>query len=215
MLELIERMFPVRNCGPNEMRVGRRCLRGDIGRCTMPCENGDANVYQDVLDALMAFLRGDSDDVYERLQAEMVDAATELDFEEAARLRDWILLLESAVIKQGAIARPLDGPDRVIWLCETGAQHATGAVVRGGAVLWTGRLPLPTGAGNLQATYERLLEIMDLPGASATDQTTSDTRRIVEQWTYANRDEVVVVERWDGESKDAYVDRVMDRILEA
>lgn len=215
MLELIERMFPIRNCGPNEMRGGRRCLRGDIGRCTMPCENGDVDAYQTVLDSLIAFLRGDSDDVYVRLQADMVAAATELDFEEAARLRDWIQLLESAVIKQGAIARPLDGPDRVIWLCEPGALHATGAVVRGGAVLWTGRLPLPAGAGNLQATYERLLEIMDMPGAAATDQTTSDTRRIVEQWTYANREAVVVVERREGELRDAYVDRVMDRILEA
>lgn len=214
VLELIERLFAVRNCSSADLAGGRRCLRGDIGRCTMPCENGDADAYVAEVRRVETFLRGDSDWVEDRLMADMAHAAAELDFEEAARVRDWLAWIANGRTRMGAVVRPMDGPDTLYWLDDGSA--VTCAVVRGGLVHFCGRMPQPVGAGNLQYTFERLETVLaDIPDdRDPTSPVEADARRIVEQWVHANRDDLLVVPRRDGESVSAFLDRVMDSILE-
>ncbi len=212
VIELIERLFAVRNCSTADLERGRRCLRGDIGRCTMPCENTDREAYITEVRRVEAFLRGDADWVEERLMADMAHAAAELDFEEAARIRDWLAWIAQGRNRMGAVVRPMDGPDTLYWL---DAETVTCAVVRGGLVHWSGRMPPPVGAGNLQFTYERLGTVL-APSDADRDPThpaEADARRILEQWVQAHREDLLVVQRLDGESISAYLDRVMDAIL--
>lgn len=213
VLELIERLFAVRNCSSADLAGGRRCLRGDIGRCTMPCENTDREAYIAEIRRVEAFLRGDSDWVEDRLMADMAHAAAELDFEEAARVRDWLAWIANGRMRMGAVVRPLDGPDTLYWL--DGAS-VTCAVVRGGLVHWSGRMPPPVGAGNLQFTFERLETVLaECPDPrDPTSPVEADARRILEQWMHANRDELLVVQRQEGESVSAFVNRVMDAVVE-
>lgn len=212
VLEMIERLFAVRNCSTADLAGGRRCLRGDIGRCTMPCENGDKEAYRAEMDAVEAFLRGDTDRVVDRLMADMAHAAAELDFEDAARLRDWLQLIDAGIAKMGAVARPLDAPDTFHWLLE---EHPTGALVRGGLAHWCGGLPHPTGAGNLQHLFERLEQVLadEQMDRSATAPVEVDARRILEHWVHANRDTVLTVQRVEGEPVSAFRDRIMDVVL--
>jgi excinuclease ABC subunit C len=53
---------------------------------------------------LCEFLDGDTDDIIERLEKEMRGAATELEFERAARLRDRLHAVQKAVEKQQMVA---------------------------------------------------------------------------------------------------------------
>ena len=38
VVDLINRMFSLRECDDNTLHLGRRCFYGEVGRCLMPCE---------------------------------------------------------------------------------------------------------------------------------------------------------------------------------
>lgn len=105
ILDLILRTFPVRTCSDSKFsrhgKIGRPCLLYHIERCSGPCVDA---VSHDVYDSLIAdmgrFLRGDTKEVVLRLRKGMEEAAAELNFEQAARLRDRLELISKAIEKQ-------------------------------------------------------------------------------------------------------------------
>jgi excinuclease ABC subunit C len=113
-LDLLLRSFPVRTCSDTKLqrhqKLGRPCLLYHIERCSGPCiEAVDHERYDRMVSDLMEFLSGDTDDVEERLVVEMEAAAAELDFERAARLRDRLEVLRSAMERQQVVTeRPED-----------------------------------------------------------------------------------------------------------
>ncbi len=65
------------------------CRRGEMGSCPAPCaERCTQAAYREGVGLALAFLRGDSDAPLERLEARMQGAASEREFEMAARFRD-------------------------------------------------------------------------------------------------------------------------------
>ncbi|MGA8679059.1 MAG: GIY-YIG nuclease family protein, partial [Acidimicrobiales bacterium] len=92
-LDLLLRSFPIRTCSDAKMRrhelLGRPCLLFHIERCSAPCVGSvTPEEYQRLVSELMGFLEGDTKPIVNRLEGEMRQAATELEFERAARLRD-------------------------------------------------------------------------------------------------------------------------------
>src|SRR4249919_2731817 len=92
-LDLLLRSFPIRTCSPSKFnqhhRLGRPCLLFHIAKCSGPCVGEIADEpYRQLVDELCDFLEGDTDPIVKRLDAEMRGAASELEFEKAARLRD-------------------------------------------------------------------------------------------------------------------------------
>lgn len=92
-LDLLLRTFPVRTCSQGKFnqhqRLGRPCLLFHIEKCSGPCVGEvQADVYSNHVKSLLAFLDGDTDEVVSLLESEMKDAARDLEFEKAARLRD-------------------------------------------------------------------------------------------------------------------------------
>jgi excinuclease ABC subunit C len=89
-LDTLQRAFRLRNCSDNiyETRT-RPCLQHQIKRCAAPCTGviGLEEYGKLVVDA-EDFLKGRSDDLRQRLQAEMQDASKDMRFEKAAELRD-------------------------------------------------------------------------------------------------------------------------------
>ncbi len=214
LIEIIERVFRLRNCSQKELDGGRRCLRGDMGRCLMPCERPDPEAYAAEHARVASFLEGDVDDVVAELEADMAHAAGALDFETAARMRDWIQLLDDLVVEGGAVAEPVDGLDRAVWLCREGEDHATAALLRGGILAWTARLPVPVGAGNLEhihASWERAVQA-PLPEGDPTGREEVDARRVLEHWMFVYRDELAVVDRRAGEAPVMWAQRIMDAV---
>ncbi len=108
-LDLLLRTFPLRTCSDNKFgrheRLGRPCLLFHIEKCTGPCVGEVTQEhYRELVDELIDFLDGDTDTILKRLEAEMREAADELAFERAARLRDKLTSVRKAIEKQQMVA---------------------------------------------------------------------------------------------------------------
>ena len=98
-LKLLRRLFPMRP--RKHMDVDRPCLEYHIKRCVAPC-TGEVNPeeYKKMVDAVCLFLEGRTEIVEKRLEEQMMDAAENLRFEEAARLRDQLHAVQKVAEKQ-------------------------------------------------------------------------------------------------------------------
>ena len=91
-LNLLKRLFPYRSCtkkitGKDE----KPCLDFHINRCIAPCTGAASNLeYAQVIDQVKMFLDGKREKVLLALSNNMVAAASTLEFEKAAKLRDQI-----------------------------------------------------------------------------------------------------------------------------
>jgi excinuclease ABC subunit C len=108
-LDLLLRSFPVRTCSPSKFnqheRLGRPCLLYHIEKCVGPCVGDiDEMPYRQLVTELCDFLDGNTDEIVNRLEAEMRASATQLDFERAARLRDRLHAVRRAIEKQQMVA---------------------------------------------------------------------------------------------------------------
>ena len=101
-LRLLQKVFPVRQCEDSVFRNrSRPCLQHQIGRCTAPCVGlVDVERYgRDVADTVR-FLEGRAGEVVDDLVARMEGAATRLEFEQAAQLRDRVQALRQVQERQ-------------------------------------------------------------------------------------------------------------------
>jgi excinuclease ABC subunit C len=91
-LQLLQKLFPVRQCEDGFFRNrSRPCLQFQIRRCSGPCVGlVSAEDYAEDVEHTIKFLEGRTDEVVSDLAAHMEDAASSLEFERAAALRDQI-----------------------------------------------------------------------------------------------------------------------------
>jgi len=104
-LDLLLRVFPVRTCSQGVYdrchRTGRPCLLYHIGRCAAPCVgNISLDGHQDLVDDLIGFLEGRTQETLEELTERMTAEAAKLNFEAAARIRDQLTAVRRALEKQ-------------------------------------------------------------------------------------------------------------------
>jgi excinuclease ABC subunit C len=107
-LDLLLRVFPARTCKAGEFKragqIGRPCLLGYIGKCSAPCvERVSADEHRQIVLDFCDFMAGKTDSLVKRLEREMQAAASELQFELAARLRDDLAALRRAMEKQAVV----------------------------------------------------------------------------------------------------------------
>jgi excinuclease ABC subunit C len=127
-LDLLLRTFPLRTCSDNKFRrherLGRPCLLFHIEKCTGPCVGEiDHDAYQRLVDELIDFLDGDTDTIVTRLEQQMREAASELAYERAARLRDRLTSVRKAIERQQMVAERSEDLD-VIGLAEDDLEAA-------------------------------------------------------------------------------------------
>jgi excinuclease ABC subunit C len=108
-LDLLLRTFPLRTCSDNKFRtherLGRPCLLFHIEKCSGPCVGEvSREEYDQHVEALLGFLDGDTDSVVQELETRMHEAAGDLEFEQAARLRDRLTSVRKAIEKQQMVA---------------------------------------------------------------------------------------------------------------
>jgi excinuclease ABC subunit C len=113
-LDLLLRVFPARTCSSGVFKragqIGRPCLLGYIGKCSAPCV-GTVSVqeHRTIVDDFCDFMAGRTDTFVKKLEAQMLAASEDLEFERAARLRDDIAALRRAMEKQTVVLG--DGTD--------------------------------------------------------------------------------------------------------
>lgn len=107
-LDLLLRVFPARTCSNGVFRrhsqIGRPCLLGYIDKCSAPCVGRvSAEEHRAIVEDFCDFLAGRTDRLVRELERRMHDAAEDLDFETAARLRDDVQALRRALEKQAVV----------------------------------------------------------------------------------------------------------------
>ncbi|MFF6876386.1 excinuclease ABC subunit UvrC [Streptomyces sp. NPDC012474] len=107
-VDLLLRVFPVRTCSAgvfkNAARTGRPCLLGYIGKCSAPCvDRVSAEEHRELADEFCDFMTGRTNTYIRRLEKQMAEAAEEMEYERAARLRDDVEALKKAMEKNAVV----------------------------------------------------------------------------------------------------------------
>ncbi|MCX4739874.1 excinuclease ABC subunit UvrC [Streptomyces antibioticus] len=107
-VDLLLRVFPVRTCSAgvfkNAARTGRPCLLGYIGKCAAPCVGRvSPEDHRELADEFCDFMTGRTGTYLRRLEKQMTEAAEEMEYERAARLRDDIGALKKAMEKNAVV----------------------------------------------------------------------------------------------------------------
>jgi excinuclease ABC subunit C len=138
-LDLLTRVFPARTCSAGVFKrhkqIDRPCLLGYIDKCSAPCVGRvSAEEHRRIVLDFCDFLAGKTDRLVRDMERQMNAAASELDFERAARLRDNIGALKRALEKQTVVFG--DGTDADVMAFADDELEAAVQVfhVRGGRV---------------------------------------------------------------------------------
>ncbi|MGW3303642.1 excinuclease ABC subunit UvrC [Streptomyces rubiginosohelvolus] len=107
-VDLMLRVFPVRTCSAgvfkNAERTGRPCLLGYIGKCSAPCVGRvTPEEHRDLAEDFCDFMAGRTGTYIRRLEKDMMQAAEEMEYERAARLRDDAGALKRAMEKSAVV----------------------------------------------------------------------------------------------------------------
>src|SRR3954447_9109525 len=113
-VDLLLRVFPVRTCSNGVFKragqVGRPCLLGYIDKCSAPCVGRvDPDEHRRLAEDFCDFMAGQTQRFVRRIELQMREAASALEYERAARLRDDLAALRRA-LEQSAVVLP-DGTD--------------------------------------------------------------------------------------------------------
>jgi excinuclease ABC subunit C len=103
LVDLIHRSFLIPSCKVDLNRYHpRACLQYYIKRCLGPCVEGfiTTDAYRQAVRDVQLFLEGKSSELEARLTARMEQAAAEMQFETAARLRDQLITVSQAQDRQ-------------------------------------------------------------------------------------------------------------------
>jgi excinuclease ABC subunit C len=113
-IDVLNKTFPFRKCrGPEPgRRSGVPCLNYHIGRSAAPCIGAvSQEEYNKIIADVVAFLEGRVDHLIREREAAMREAASEMDFEKAAKLRDELSALTHVRDRQQATITSEDSLD--------------------------------------------------------------------------------------------------------
>lgn len=136
-LKLIRRVFRV-PCGykdPTQSR-GKACMYYHINQCTGVCAGKISHEeYMSVIKDVMAFLEGRRDELADKMLAQMEQAAENLDFERAAKLRDQVMSIQKLIARQKVISTALEDQDVIALVTDNGNTCAEMFFIRGGKLI--------------------------------------------------------------------------------
>lgn len=107
-VDLMLRVFPVRTCSAGVFKrsaqIGRPCLLGYIGKCSAPCVGRvSPEEHRQLADGFCDFMAGHTGSHLRSLERDMAEAAEDMEYERAARLRDDIDALKRAMEKSAVV----------------------------------------------------------------------------------------------------------------
>jgi len=138
-VDALLRVFPMRSCSQGVFRsaqlTGRPCLLGYIDKCAAPCVGRiSAEEHRGIAEDFCTFMSGQTAGFTREREREMKQAAADLEFEKAARLRDDLAALQRAMERNAIVLG--DGTDAdVVGIHEDELEAAVQIFhVRGGRV---------------------------------------------------------------------------------
>lgn len=136
-LRLIRRVFRV-PCGykdPAQSR-GKACMYYHINQCTGVCAGKISHdEYMSVIKDVMSFLEGKQEQLADKMLKQMEQAAEDLEFEKAGRLRDQVQSIQKLIARQKVISTALEDQDVIALVTDNGNTCAEMFFVRGGKLI--------------------------------------------------------------------------------
>ena len=201
MVALVQHLFPIRTCtrrlGAGDARPGKKghgspCLRHSMGRCLAPCHGAvSPDEYAVVVDEVCTFLGGTGDELLARVEEAMRQAAHNLQFERAARLRDLLREARQALISQQLLHGAVERHNLLIVYPSSEEGHAEVFGIRHGRLTEQVRLdalrPLRQLQAEVRGLCARLLASAEPP--AVIEQYEVDSINIIARWIYRHSDE--------------------------
>jgi excinuclease ABC subunit C len=188
-LRLLKAIFPLRNCSGEKFKPrDRECLNFHIDRCLGPCTGRiTEETYRVLVRQVLLFLKGRNEELRASFEGKMRDLAGERCFEEAAKVRDQIDMLDRISQQQLAVS-PGAGDKDIVALSREG-DMACGVVmkIREGRLLGTEVFLLPVTDSDANRTiFDSFLELYyhsatDIPPSIVTQDAVTE-RELIEEW---------------------------------
>lgn len=103
-IDLLNKLYQLRTCNrnlPRDIGKDRPCLNYHIKQCLAPCQGYiDKEQYRQQVAGALEFLNGNYNMILKDLEAKMLEASANLEFEEAAKYRDLLTNVRSVSQKQ-------------------------------------------------------------------------------------------------------------------
>ncbi len=135
-LILIEKIFKLRNCTEAFFAARKRpCIQYQIARCTAPCVGYiSPEKYAENVQLAALFLQGKNNEVMQALASQMEQAAAQLEYERAAKIRDQIMRLRE-VTAQHFVSGTQGDADVAGFAFSAGVACVQLLMIRGGRML--------------------------------------------------------------------------------
>ena len=119
-VDLFNRMYSLKRCTKQEFPMNHRpCLNYHIGQCSGICiGKADEEKYRESIEEIMSFLSGREKPLISKLEKEMYGYSDKLQFEEAAKIRDYISALKALTETQRVTLSGDKDFDIVIPVCD-------------------------------------------------------------------------------------------------
>jgi excinuclease ABC subunit C len=108
----IRRNFPIRTCRYSLNKPVRPCIQYQMKRCSAPCGGHiTGQEYKNIVEDVRLFLMGEKKELIKKLEERMQKLSDGMKFEEAAEVRDRLLMLQRAFESQKVVAPEIGDAD--------------------------------------------------------------------------------------------------------
>ena len=185
MVELINRLFQLRECDDGTFALGRPCLYHDMGRCAAPCVGGEAEAaYPMVVEQVRTFLAGRDDTVLDMVEEAMLEASAMMEYEQAGWFRNQLGRLRRALNGRRQLVSAVHDHHAVLLEPLADGSGTQLFLIRYGRLVARINVPTDPSPAHEAETRSALTEHFDpsLPPPERFDRPDVDEIRIIAHW---------------------------------